>query len=702
VTGDPAVRWGITLLRGPGRAAALAVVAAALALRIIDPGIITELRVRTFDLVERVWPRAGDSARVAIVDIDEKSLARYGQWPWSRHLVAELVRHIAQGKPRVIGIDILFADRDRLSPDEIARELPGLPPALADALAQLPPSDRDLAEALAAVPTVLAVAPSHEEAAQDSGMLRPAPIRQAGDDPRPFLKSYKSLVQSQPDLRDAASAAGAIGVEPDSDGVVRRLALAVTYQHTIVPSFALEVVRVGGGEHAVVIDTGALGIERFRIGGTTLPTDRRGRAILHFAPLLARYISASEVLDPAFDPSELRGQVVLLGVAGVGIAGLRETPLGLVRNVDLHAQLIESILFGDLLRRPPILDWFELAAALAAGLVVIWLLRYARPLRVVGIALALAASLFGLELVLFRLADLLFDSTFPALTLLCALAVMLVGSLRAAQVELVREREAKQRVEGELAAAQAIQMGLLPRRFPAFPDRHDIDVYARIEPARMVGGDLYDYLLIGGSSRLFFLIADVAGKGIAAALLMAVTKEVVRDAVLTFGPALDRILAEANRKTVAASAELQSEGGVFVTAFAGILDLGSGEVTYASAGHDSPFVLGGGAGLRQLVTKGGPPLGAVEEFRFPIDHDRIEPGEVLLLFTDGITEAEDADHKFYSSDRLAKALMTAATVDARHVVAAVIDDVNRFVGGAEQADDMTVLALRRVGAAAAT
>ena len=122
--------------------------------------------------------------------------------------------------------------------------------------------------------------------------------------------------------------------------------------------------------------------------------------------------------------------------------------------------------------------------------------------------------------------------------------------------------------------------------------------------------------------------------------------------------------------------------------------------TYASAGHDSPFVLGGGTGLRQLATEGGPPLGAVDDFRFPIDHDRIEPGEVLLLFTDGITEAENDDHTFYSSDRLAKALTTAAVVDAQHVVAAVIDDVVRFIGGAEQADDMTVLALRRVGGAA--
>src|SRR5262252_3852150 len=128
----------IALLRGPGRAAALVLIAGALALRIIDPGFVTELRVRGFDLVERLWPRAADPARVAIVDIDEKSLAQYGPWPWPRHLVAELVRRIAGGHPRVVGIDILFAEPDRLSPSEIARDLPGLTPVLAEALAQLP------------------------------------------------------------------------------------------------------------------------------------------------------------------------------------------------------------------------------------------------------------------------------------------------------------------------------------------------------------------------------------------------------------------------------------------------------------------------------------------------------------------------------------------------------------------------------------
>ena len=576
----------IALLRGPGRVAALAVVFGALALRVVDPDIITELRVRGFDLVERVWPRTNDSAHVVIVDIDDRSLAQYGQWPWPRPLLAELLRHIAQGYPRVVGIDIVFAERDRLSPAEIARELPDLPPGVIAALARLPPSDPDLAEAIAAVPTVLALGPSREEVALVSHPIHPAPIRQAGDDPLPFLKSYKYLLQNEAELSAAASAAGAMAVEPDADGVIRRLALAVAYRDTIIPSFALEVVRVGGAAKSVVITTGSEGVEDIRIGETIIPTDRRGRAILHFAPPEARSISASDVLNRAFDPAELEGQVVLLGVAGQGIAGVRQTPVGLVRAVDLHAQLVESILLGDLLRRPPNLDWFELAAALGAGLAVIWLLPYARPVRAAGLAMVLAALLFGIELALFRFNGLLFDSTFPALTLIATLGVMLVASLRAAEAEVRRHREATQRLEGELAAAQAIQMGLLPRQFPAFPDRPEIDLYARIEPARMVGGDLYDYLMIDHGRGLFFAIADVSGKGAAAALLMAVTKEIIREAAVKFGAALDRILTEANQKTTAANIDLQPEGGVFVTAFVGVLDLQTGDVAYASAGHD--------------------------------------------------------------------------------------------------------------------
>jgi serine phosphatase RsbU (regulator of sigma subunit)/CHASE2 domain-containing sensor protein len=667
-------------------------------LRALDFGIVPASRLRVFDIEERVWPRSSDPARVVIVDIDEKSLEKEGQWPWSRKRVAELMRRIAEGHPRVLGIDIVFAEPDRLSPPEIAREVTGLPASLAQELAKLPPTETGLAEAMRTVPTVLAMIPGREDMTSSSSSTHPAPIRQAGSDASRFLVAYKSLLRSLPELDAAAQGTGAIAAEPDDDGVVRQVALAVSHNGTILPSFALEVLRVGGAEHSVVIDTGRFGIEDIRIGGLAIPTDWRGRAIPHFAPRLARYISAAEVLDPDFDPAQFQSQIVLLGLGGLG-APVQQTPLGLVLGVDVHAQLVESILLGTLLHRPSYLDWLELAVTLVAGLAAIWLIRYDRPARAAAIALAIVLGLIGLELVLFRFADLLFDGTYPALTLLAAFGVMLVGTLRAAEGELRRHREATQRFEGELAAAHAIQMGLLPRRFPAFPDHPEVDVYARIEPARMVGGDLYDYLLIDRDRRLFFTIADVAGKGAPAALLMAAMKEVFREAVLKFGAALDRIVMEANQKTALASTDLQPEGGVFVTAFLGVLDLDTGEVVYASAGHDAPFILGGKDTLRQLITVGGPPLGAIDTFPYPIDRDRIRPGEVLLLYTDGVTEAENADRALYGRKRLTEALERAPTGDIRNLVAAIFEDVRRFVGKAEQADDVTVLALRRANAA---
>jgi sigma-B regulation protein RsbU (phosphoserine phosphatase) len=135
---------------------------------------------------------------------------------------------------------------------------------------------------------------------------------------------------------------------------------------------------------------------------------------------------------------------------------------------------------------------------------------------------------------------------------------------------------------------------------------------------------------------------------------------------------------------------------MFVTAFAGILDLASGEIVYASAGHDAPFVLRDAHALRQLATEGGPPLGAVEDFAFPLDRDHLEPGEILLLYTDGVTEAQNSSGALYSADRLAVLLATAPAGSTENIVSIAFEDVGRFAGEAEQADDITLFAIRRV------
>lgn len=702
-------------MRGPGfgrriagKAAALLVLAAALAVRVLDPSAIEELRLQVFDAAQRLWPRSEPQDGTLVVAVDEESLAARGQWPWPRTLVAELVRRIASGHPSALGIDVLFAEPDRFSPPRLAESIPGLAPEAAAALARLPASDAVLAEAIAAAPSVLIVDPAREARPGSSRTQAIAtPVREQGDNPRPFLMRYSAAIRSEPAIAHAARGDGSAAAQPDPDGVVRRVPLVVVAGGQLLPAFAAATIGVARDQPSIVVTTGAQGIERLAAAGVVAPTDSRGRAILHFAPPQLRYYAATDVLDPAFDSSEFAGRIVLLGVTGLGLVDQKKTPLGLMEGIQIHAQLIDSMLGGTLLQRPPSVLWIELAIILAAGLVPIGLLGYRRPLAAAGAVFGVGIALVGGEFALFRLAGWLVDGVYAGTTALLTFGVMLAEHLRTAQAErrqldreLADQRERNARLAGELEAARAIQMGLLPRRFPAFTERDDIDLYASIEPAREVGGDLFVFLLVG-PDRLFFMIGDVSGKGIAAALFMAMTREVVHDAARRYGTALDRVLGEANAKIVAASADMASEGGdmMFVTAFAGILDLVSGELVFASAGHDAPFLLQRGAPPRRLDTAGGPPLGVVEDFPFPVDRDTVDLGTVLLLFTDGVTEAMDSTGTLYGTERLTAVLAAKAPPDARSAVETVRDDVLAFTAGAEQADDIALLAVRRRAAA---
>jgi serine phosphatase RsbU (regulator of sigma subunit) len=379
-------------------------------------------------------------------------------------------------------------------------------------------------------------------------------------------------------------------------------------------------------------------------------------------------------------------------------------------GVEVQAQLLECILGGGLLRRPANLDWMETALVLAAGLLTVFALPYRRPRSASAALVMLILLLFITAFGCFYVFHFLVDAVCPSVASVATFGVMLGANLRATEaarrrlaVELEHEREIEARLEGELSAARSIQMGLLPHRFPCPPEHHDIDVYALIEPARMVGGDLYDFLLLD-SGRLFFAIADVSGKGVPAAIFMAMTKEVLRDAIAQHGEALDRAFAEANAKISASSGETAGAGGdmMFVTVFAGILNLTSGMLIYVNAGHDAPLLLRTGAGTMELSGKGGPPLGTVEPFQYPLERRQLTLGDLLLLYTDGVTEAENSDDSFYTAARLALLLRTAPTGSAKALVEFVREDIRRFGAGAEQADDITLFAVRWTSAEPAT
>jgi len=248
----------------------------------------------------------------------------------------------------------------------------------------------------------------------------------------------------------------------------------------------------------------------------------------------------------------------------------------------------------------------------------------------------------------------------------------------------------KQRIEESLKLAADIQMGMLPSTFPAFPERNDFDLFAGIVPAKEVGGDFYDFFLID-KKHLCFVIGDVSGKGIPAALFMALTKTQIKASSSRRRTPGD-VLFRANNDLCH-----ENESGMFCTLFYGIMDTETGEVTYANAGHNPPYLISNSGEPVQIESTGGIALGVMEEMEFESATFTASKGDSMFLYTDGVNEAMNEADEEYSYERLEDYLKENSTGSITDMVNKNLESVKEFAGTAPQSDDITVLALRYLG-----
>ncbi len=271
------------------------------------------------------------------------------------------------------------------------------------------------------------------------------------------------------------------------------------------------------------------------------------------------------------------------------------------------------------------------------------------------------------------------------LTVLANIAAIRIEQARLAEIEQSEKLRAR-----ELEHAALIQRSILPSEFPPFPHRKDFDLHAAMVPAKEVGGDLFDFFLLD-NEHLGFVIGDVSGKGVPAALFMAMTRTLLRATAQHQrqpGECFDYMnatLAEGNTP------------GMFVTLFYGVLDTRTGELEFANAGHNPPYVFSRNGSLRKLVEKSGPMLGVLEGYPYRTITTRIDAGDGILLYTDGVTEAIDKDGQFFDEERLERYLAGHAPEPVRPLVLSLQAAVQDFSKGMQQADDITVLALRYIG-----
>lgn len=419
-----------------------------------------------FDGYQRLAPRSYAPAPVRVVDIDDESLDRIGQWPWPRTVVAGMVRRLQAAGAAAIVFDMIFAEPDRTSPGRVIQAWPQTPElrALAAALQRLPDHDEVLAEAVAAAPVVLGMALGLESTSPETPP-RKFGFAFSGADPAGFLPNYPAATRNLPVLERAASGIGILTAPVDDDGIIRRVALLVGLNGTAYPSLAVEALRVAQGARSIVArSVGAHGeggssaaLVGVKVGHLTVPTNARGEMWLHLtrdAP--TRVIPAWRVLqDGAAIAGRVAGHVVLIGASAAGLGDVSATPLSPAEpGVMVHAQALEQMLLGRFLERPDWADGAEIATLLGLGGALILVLLFKSGVFAGALAgFAVAGSAVGASWFAYASAGMLFDPLYPTLA---ALAItVLVVAVRYMTAE--RERRTVRAAFGRYVAPAVVE-----------------------------------------------------------------------------------------------------------------------------------------------------------------------------------------------------------------------------------------------------
>src|SRR4051794_25273908 len=433
------------------------------ALRVADPAPVEEFRVRTFDTFQVLEPRVKTARPVRIVNIDEKSLAKFGQWPWPRTVVADLVNSLNRLGPAAIGFDVMFAEPDRLNPAAAAGTLRNLDEETRAKLRALPSNDDLLAEAMRQSRVALGETGLPDVVAELDKELPLTGLAMLGENPQRFMLEFPGLLRSTPVLEAAASGRGLLTIKTERDGIVRRVPVVMQAQGLTMPSLSFEMLRLASGSDTILIKSTEVGITSVAVKGFAIPTDLYGQIWVHFAPNdPSIYISAADVLEGKVDADAIAGRLVLVGTAAVGLQDVKTTPISPVMpGVEIHAQILEAALTGQLLLQPIWGPLAEFLSAMILGIAVIAFAPMFGPVSLIAVGAFFASLLVGSSWFYYSQQRLLIDPTYPLLSTTAIYLTLIFFSF-------VREQSQRRQIRSAfsqyLSPALVEQLALAPEK----------------------------------------------------------------------------------------------------------------------------------------------------------------------------------------------------------------------------------------------
>ena len=659
-------------------------------LKSFNPNYIKSISFLSFDMYQKVFPIKKQDSNVIIIDIDEKSLSKFGQFPWSRSIFAKIVKNVTESKPKAIGFDIFFSEKDKQSPEEIIKayklnqtevgEFEDIMENLVVGI--IKDHDEIFREQLENSKSVLAVLGSNVSSHGSYDRKAKARFLSKGGDPKEYTFNYPYSIGSLEKLEKSTKGLGSISFLDQTDGIIRSLPLIVRFNKKIYPTIGLEMVRVGENQKNLYVELDEVGIKRISVRPHKILTDPNGIFWIRYKESLKQqYISASSVFDGNFDKARFENKFVLIGASAQGLFDLVKTPLGVtIPGVEVHANVIENILDKSYLVRSPNIYVFEILFSIIVACITFYFSQRIKPKYSLSIFFVSLVSVIIIGFSFFMLRSELVDISYPifmlTVTFLTGLYFRFVEENKIALENL--QKEAKLLKERELAGD--VQKSLFPdiSKFENF-------IYARNIPAKDVSGDYFDVINVG-KDEYYFTLADVSGKGVKAGMYMAKASSTFRTLSNLSFP-LEKVVYLLNNEIVEAKFK-----GMFVTAVFGKLNIKTGDVTFVNAGHESIMVVDRNKNF-EFIKSELPPIGIIKYFaESKVKSKTINLNEkTFVVYTDGVTEGYLKNGQELGAEGVERIVKGLDAITPKNIVDSIAAELNW--GTDKLRDDITCLAL---------
>ena len=650
-------------------------------LKIINPSFIKSISFISFDLYQKTFTLKKDDSNVVIIDIDEESLGKFGQFPWNRTVFAKIIENVDSSKPKSIAFDVFFAERDKQSPEEIISAYNIIPSDVKD-LQNLKDPDEVFKNQLSQTNTVLAVLGSNIPSHGNYDRSPKAKFFSKGGNPKNFTYNFPYSIGSLEKLEKSVKGLGSISFLDQSDGVIRSLPLIVRFNEKLFPTLGLELIRTGTKKKNLIVKLDEAGIKEINVRPYKIKSDPNAIMWIRYKqPIRKQYISAAKVFDGDFDETFFKDKYVLIGASAQGLFDLVKTPLGItIPGVEVHANVIENITDDNYLTRNPQIYIFELIFSIIIAIITFLFSQKIKPKFSLAIYFVsiIFVIIFGFSFFLIRseLVDMSYPIFMLTITFLTGLYFRFIEENKIALLNL--QKEAKLLKERELAGG--VQKSL-------FPDisAYENFIYAKNIPARDVSGDYFDVVSVN-KDEYFFTLADVSGKGVKAGMYMAKASSIFRTLANLKFP-LEKVVYGVNNELVEAKFK-----GMFVTAVFGKVNLATGEVTFINAGHESIMVFDKNKNF-EFIKSDLPPIGIMKYFSETMVKSKTMSlnEKTFVVYTDGVTEGYLKNGEELGAEGVQKIVNNMKEVTPKSIVDSIAAELN---WGAEKLrDDITCLAL---------